>query len=120
MVCLFNRGYELYLRMCVIISLTCDFKICCDAGIVKFIGKSGRFALTSNRLYNGIWGYKKGRREYALQCNSIGLNILDVTDKPASGSTYPVIQTITMSGGDTWRDVATRGDYGKYNICAGL
>jgi len=80
-------------------------------GIVKFLGRSGTFAKGTNRLYNGIWGYTKGRREYALQCNSIGLNIIDITDKPAAGSNYPVIQTITMSGGDTWRDVATEGDY---------
>ena len=54
----------------------------------------------SNRIYNGIWGYQKGICEYALQCNSIGLNIIDVTDKPASGENYHVIQTITMTGGE--------------------
>ena len=49
------------------------------------------------------------------QCNSIGLNIIDVTEKPAPGSYYPVIQTIKMSGGAIWRDVAVEGDYGTYN-----
>ena len=100
--------------------MCCAFKISIsafcvfgDPGIVKFIGRSGTFAKGSNRLYNGIWGYTKGSREYALQCNSIGLNIIDITDKPAAGSNYPVIQTITMTGGDVWRDVATEGDYGK-------
>ena len=58
-------------------------------------------------LYNGIWGYATGAREYALQCNSTGLHIIDVTDPLAP---YRV-QFINMSGGlnppkgRIWRDV---------------
>ena len=62
---------------------------------------------TTGMLYNGIWGYATGAREYALQCNSTGLHIIDVTDPLAP---YRV-QFINMSGGlnppkgRIWRDV---------------
>ena len=62
---------------------------------------------STGTLYNGIWGYAAGAREYALQANSFGLHIIDVTT-PAS----PVrVQYIDMSGGlnppkgRIWRDV---------------
>ena len=58
------------------------------------------------QIYNGIWGYAVGSREYALQTNSTGVHILDVTN-PAS--TYRV-QVLPMAGGDTWRDVDTHVD----------
>jgi choice-of-anchor B domain-containing protein len=63
-------------------------------------------------LYNGIWGYAAGSREYALQCNSYGLHIIDVTDPAAP---YRV-QFIDMSGGASppkgriWRDVDVHQD----------
>jgi len=75
-------------------------------GVVEFIARSGDFAPSSSFRYSGIWGYKRGNREYALQCDSIGLNILDVTN-----TTIIKIQTIPMSGGIRWRDVATHQDY---------
>lgn len=67
---------------------------------------------TTGTLYNGIWGYAAGAREYALQCNSFGLHILDVTD-PASPFQ---VQYIDMSGGASppegriWRDVDIHED----------
>ena len=67
---------------------------------------------STGTLYNGIWGYAAGTREYALQCNSFGLHILDVTDPAAP---YQV-QYIDMSGGVSppkgriWRDVDTHQD----------
>ena len=36
---------------------------------------------TTGQLYNGMWGYAAGAREYALQSNSFGLHIIDVTDQ---------------------------------------
>jgi choice-of-anchor B domain-containing protein len=62
---------------------------------------------TTGTLYNGIWGYAAGSREYALQCNSFGLHIIDVTDPAAPFR----VQYIDMSGGVNppkgriWRDV---------------
>ena len=58
---------------------------------------------SSGELYNGIWGYAFGAREYALQAHSNGLHIVDVTDPAAP---YRV-QFIPMSGGRVWRDVDT-------------
>jgi len=74
-------------------------------GIVNFVARFN-FSPLSGGIYNGIWGFTKGSREYALQCNSIGLNIVDVTTTP-----LVLIQTIPMPGGTIWRDVATNGDY---------
>lgn len=79
-------------------------------GAVEFIAWSDDFAPSNSFRYNGIWGYIKGDREYALQCNSVGLNILDVTT-----TTIVKVQTIPMSGGIRWRDVATHQDYGKFH-----
>jgi len=61
---------------------------------------------TTGQLYNGIWGYAAGTREYALQSNSFGLHIIDVTDPAAPFR----VQYIDMSGGVSppkgriWRD----------------
>ncbi len=67
---------------------------------------------STGTLYNGIWGYATGSREYALQCNSFGLHIIDVTDPAA-----PLrVQYIDMSGGVSppkgriWRDVDIHED----------
>lgn len=63
-------------------------------------------------LYNGIWGYAAGAREYALQCNSFGLHIIDITDASAPFR----VQYIDMSGGVSppkgriWRDVDIHQD----------
>ena len=62
---------------------------------------------SSGTLYNGIWGYAVGAREYALQANSFGLHIIDVTNPAAPFR----VQYINMSGGvlppngRIWRDV---------------
>ena len=62
---------------------------------------------SSGTLYNGIWGYAVGAREYALQANSFGLHIIDVTNSAAPFH----VQYINMSGGvlppngRIWRDV---------------
>lgn len=77
-----------------------------DNGIVKFLAKKKVSFANFNQIYNGIWGYTTGIREYALQCNHKGLNILDVTDND-----MVKIQTIRMSGGNIWRDVATHDNY---------
>ena len=67
---------------------------------------------TTGQLYNGIWGYAAGSREYALQSNSFGLHIIDVTDPAAPFR----VQYIDMSGGVTppkgriWRDADTHRD----------
>ncbi|MFL6291616.1 MAG: hypothetical protein ACJ759_12040, partial [Thermoanaerobaculia bacterium] len=67
---------------------------------------------STGTLYNGIWGYAAGTREYALQCNSFGLHILDVTDPAAPFQ----VQYIDMSGGVSppkgriWRDVDIHRD----------
>jgi hypothetical protein len=50
---------------------------------------------TTGTLYNGIWAYAVGSREYALQSNSFGLHIIDVTDPSAPFQ----VQFINMSGG---------------------
>ncbi|MDA1183197.1 MAG: choice-of-anchor B family protein [Acidobacteria bacterium] len=63
---------------------------------------------STGTLYNGIWGYAAGSREYALQTNSSGLHIIDVTDPAASFR----VQFIAMSGGRIWRDVDTYTDSG--------
>ncbi len=61
---------------------------------------------STGTLYNGMWGYATGTREYALQSNSFGLHIIDVTDPSAPFR----VQYIDMSGGVTppkgriWRD----------------
>jgi choice-of-anchor B domain-containing protein len=61
---------------------------------------------STGTLYNGIWGYATGVREYALQSNSFGLHIIDVTDPSAPFR----VQYIDMSGGVSppkgriWRD----------------
>jgi hypothetical protein len=62
---------------------------------------------STGTLYNGIWGYAAGIREYALQCNSFGVHVIDVTDPSAPFR----VQYIDMSGGVSppkgriWRDV---------------
>ncbi|HLG16603.1 MAG TPA: choice-of-anchor B family protein [Blastocatellia bacterium] len=67
---------------------------------------------STGTLYNGIWGYATGSREYALQCNSFGLHIIDVTDPAAPFR----VQFIDMSGGVSppkgriWRDVDIHQD----------
>jgi choice-of-anchor B domain-containing protein len=67
---------------------------------------------TTGQLYNGIWGYATGTREYALQCNSFGLHVIDVTDPTAPFR----VQYIDMSGGVSppkgriWRDVDIHRD----------
>ncbi len=67
---------------------------------------------TTGTLYNGIWGYAAGSREYALQCNSFGLHVIDVTDPAAAFR----VQYINMSGGVSppkgriWRDVDIHED----------
>ncbi len=61
---------------------------------------------STGQLYNGVWGYVAGSREYALQTNSGGLHILDVTD-PATA--YRV-QFISMPGGQVWRDADVHED----------
>jgi choice-of-anchor B domain-containing protein len=67
---------------------------------------------STGTLYNGIWGYATGSREYALQCNSFGLHIIDVTDPAAAFR----VQYIDMSGGVSppkgriWRDVDIHED----------
>lgn len=67
---------------------------------------------STGTLYNGIWGYAAGTREYALQCNSFGLHIVDVTDPAAPFR----VQYIDMSGGVSppkgriWRDVDVHYD----------
>ena len=61
---------------------------------------------STGQLYNGIWGYAVGAREYALHANSDGLLIIDVTNPGA-----PVrVQQILMAGGRVWRDVDTHED----------
>jgi len=75
-------------------------------GVVQFFASSNFSPPSSGEIYSGIWGYRTGSREYALQCNSIGLNILDVTT-----DNLIKIQTIPMSGGRIWRDVATHENY---------
>src|SRR5574341_938608 len=70
---------------------------------------------STGTLYNGIWGYATGSREYALQCNSFGLHIIDVT---TPGAPFRV-QYIDMSGGVNppkgriWRDVDIHLDPGS-------
>lgn len=67
---------------------------------------------STGTLYNGIWGYAAGVREYALQCNSFGLHVIDVTDPAAPFQ----VQYIDMSGGVSppkgriWRDVDIHRD----------
>ncbi len=67
---------------------------------------------STGQLYNGIWGYAAGAREYALQCNSFGLHIIDVTDPAAPFQ----VQYIDMSGGVSppkgriWRDADIHRD----------
>ena len=67
---------------------------------------------STGTLYNGIWGYAAGAREYALQCNSFGLHVIDVTDPAAPFR----VQYIDMSGGVSppkgriWRDVDIHRD----------
>jgi len=73
-------------------------------GIVEFIARS--LPIPGASFHNGIWGFTKGAREYALQCTSLGLHILDVTT-----TDIKLIQTIYMGGGSTWRDVATHDNY---------
>jgi len=79
-------------------------------GNVRLFGRSDpdpvptgtNFGVNSKK-YNGIWGYATGDREYALQCNSNGLHIIDVT----VASDIFRVQFIPMPGGTTWRDVET-------------
>jgi choice-of-anchor B domain-containing protein len=67
---------------------------------------------STGTLYNGLWGYAAGSREYALQCNSFGLHVVDVTDPAAPFR----VQYIDMSGGVSppkgriWRDVDIHRD----------
>jgi len=80
-----------------------------DTGVVKlFAMRNFKPVFSAGKIYNGIWGYapEAGSREYALQCNYEGLNILDVTTK-----NIVKVQTIKMAGGNIWRDVATHSNY---------
>ena len=67
---------------------------------------------STGTLYNGIWGYAAGSREYALQSNSFGLHIIDVTDPAVPFR----VQFIDMSGGVSppkgriWRDADIHQD----------
>ena len=67
---------------------------------------------STGTLYNGIWAYVAGAREYALQSNSFGLHIIDVTEPTAPFR----VQFIDMSGGvlppkgRIWRDAGTHQD----------
>ena len=67
---------------------------------------------STGMLYNGIWAYAVGSREYALQSNSFGLHIIDVTNPTAPFR----VQFIDMSGGvippkgRIWREVSTNLD----------
>ena len=61
---------------------------------------------STGQLYNGVWGYAVGSREYALQTNSGGLHVLDVTD-PATAFR---VQFVPMAGGRVWRDVDIHED----------
>jgi choice-of-anchor B domain-containing protein len=67
---------------------------------------------STGQLYNGMWGYAAGSREYALQSNSFGLHIIDVTDPAAPFR----VQYIDMSGGVSppkgriWRDADIHRD----------
>jgi len=71
-------------------------------------------------IYNGIWGFVQSSREYALQCHSTGLFIIDITDSEDSskgeGKGMTVVQFIAMPGGNPWRDVAV---YGSFAYVAG-
>jgi len=78
-------------------------------GIVEYVNRWDGFNANKNSLYNGIWGYSKGSREYALQCTGNGFYILDVTD--SDGGSIEEVQFIPMPGGDYWRDVAVWNDY---------
>jgi len=78
-------------------------------GIVEYVNRWDGFNANKNSLYNGIWGYSKGSREYALQCTGDGFHILDVTD--SDGGSIEEVQFIPMPGGDYWRDVAVWNDY---------
>jgi len=77
-------------------------------GAVKYINRWNGFSANFYSIYNGIWGYSKGQREYALQCTGTGLYILDVTD---SDSSIEEVQFISMLGGEWWRDVDIHNDY---------
>jgi choice-of-anchor B domain-containing protein len=61
---------------------------------------------STGQLYSGLWGYDVGSREYALQCNSNGLHVIDITN-PASAFR---VQFIPMAGGRIWRDVQLHED----------
>jgi len=74
-------------------------------------------SVNSNDLYNGIWGYATGTREYALHTSHKGLNIFDVTD--AEGDNIFLVQTIPMAGGRIWRDVAVTEDHYAYVAAQG-
>jgi len=75
-------------------------------GVVQFFTRSNFSPPSSEEIYSGIWGYETGSREYALQCNSKGLHILDVTT-----NNIVLIQTILMPGGTIYRDVGTYSHY---------
>jgi len=74
-----------------------------------------------SEIYNGIWGFVKtsqdgkSSREYALQCHSTGLFIIDITDSEDSskgeGKGMDMVQFIAMPGGRPWRDVTVNGNY---------
>jgi len=73
-------------------------------GNVEFLGSIDAvpsFLSGYNDIYNGIWGYTVGSREYVLQCHSAGLVIIDITD----ASNPFRVQLIRMEGGTIWRDV---------------
>ncbi|HEX6901407.1 MAG TPA: choice-of-anchor B family protein [Thermoanaerobaculia bacterium] len=67
---------------------------------------------STGTLYTGMWGFATGSREYALQSNSFGLHIIDVTDPAAPFR----VQYIDMSGGvippkgRIWRDADIHED----------
>jgi len=75
----------------------------------------------SGEIYNGIWGFVrtspdgKSSREYALQCHSTGLYIIDITDSEDSSKGesegMDMVQFIAMPGGNPWRDVAVHGSF---------
>jgi choice-of-anchor B domain-containing protein len=63
---------------------------------------------STGTLYNEIWGFAAGVREYAIQGNSYGIHIIDITNPTAPFR----VQFIDMSGGITppngriWRDIS--------------
>jgi hypothetical protein len=74
-----------------------------DGNLVRLGNIKTRDTNIDSNIYNGIWGFNKGSREYALLCSTWGLEIIDVTN-PATPFR---VQGVQMTGGLYWRDVAT-------------